>query len=93
MEDELPEEEVDEEGDEEDFEEFLPQTDEEAFLFAPTEKPDQDMLALNRAPPPEGIEEWIDMLAEMAAEPGAPPAVRAAFDLLMLRLRSSETPI
>lgn len=67
---------------------YQPQGELEQFLAGPTEFPDEDMPnLLEVAPLPRGLDEWLPLLGQVAADPAGPPAAKALFAHIQEQLR------
>jgi hypothetical protein len=68
---------------------YRPQSEEEQFLFGDTERPEEAMRPIMLEMPPEGYEQWLEPLAEIAATPGAPGRAAEILELVLARLSRS----
>ena len=62
---------------------FVPRTDEEKFLFAPTERPNEPVsagvMSFNRVAVPADVLDWLPLLGQVAHGPEASPALQALY--------------
>lgn len=72
---------------------FVPQTDEEAFITGPTMRPDEPQTAGafdTRTPPPNDVASWMPLFVEASSYPDAPPQLKSLTALLGYHLNNGQ---